>query len=435
MLHIDENVQALIAHTTALVRAKSRAAALRAGGGQELTPPARGAALAAIIENATPHAEQVAAAYVRNAEVMASVAAQAPVTRRHVAETQAPMARALVTNVPLAIDAMNNLALDALELQAADTGGGPPVGPLLAGALAHMIAVGHGLQWTLPTTAAEARDRRHAHEACPMGSNVERPDECHLSDGERADRRGEVRTALLHVSREFKKACVPEAEKLNQLLADSAAAEEFLFSTLVSTLTGAAKAAVPLDFVTTQFLDHLKAARGAQLKGQGDARLRDSASALAALEEAVDQALDGAGDALLKFDDDQLQTLVLILQQLTAEKFAPSVRNFVERYRAQVAPLGHDDKLESYPTSNPTLGMAEAVWIKLDATNKRLARVIHVERDIGDGFARLQTHHHYRFRTWIDDDLQGAARADAAPTVDATEIEDVPLNQIMAGHR
>lgn len=363
----------------------------------------------------------------------------------------------------------------------------------MLGILDEMTVAAAGLDWTRPAGLEDARARKFARDACPAEENDESPNECMLTDGERAQKRGKVIDDLTKLARGFFDACRQKAAELQKDLdADQRLAElvaGFAADLIIGVITGGAggvaaavvtKSALPASvtaFGRELGKSALKAAitKAPRSLGAGDSprdERRDTIGALDALAAEFQAAIDASVAHLEALDDGALMLLEATLEQYDRSQLEAHVRAFAKAYREQVAPIGMERPDSPHLDEHPDLLRAgrkatvRAARIALPGGRTRLALVEHItdgatagalrqagrtalvglDRAVGDHDDAMFSGPAYRdrqdawvaarsaevhFVRWIDDPRMQMLAATAAIDVAADDVADLPLDALV----
>lgn len=282
------------------------------------------------------------------------------------AEGLAPLALALEKARPEIYDALNNLV--RLGLQTMRRASPGPELQALAGTIHGLSTRAAPLGWIRPESLEQADERRFAHEACPDGAMDERPDVCTMTDTEREKEQRKAVHAMDQVVAKFFKACRNEKAALQAMIDADKAVGQFIggiaIELIVGAVTGgggkgasaasaalgeAGKATVrraPDLNKLTQHLTKYGGKLGTQKAGGAAGGMPEERTldAIDQLEHGFRTAVEELGGVLGEFDDTSLRELTFALELFSEEVAEERVKRFVAAYRAQVEPIGTEDR-------------------------------------------------------------------------------------------
>lgn len=304
----------------------------------------------------------------------------------------------------------------------------------LDSAVVTLQIVGADVGWVPPATLHEADLARYAHEACPTGARRERPEACLLTDSERVERRGDVKTRVINVIDSFRAACAPHLTTLGKMISRQQALREKVIGTFVGTLSsglGAITSGAAAAFVNRLGTEVGKAALSSfagPVEGEGTKNFVE------ALIEAMRARLTLVAETVRTLDDESLVKIGDRLERLDVATFTDALTPLVQAYQAQIDPLGRDVGGTTRLDLNLPPGTQfeyEAVTVKLPR-GPRLAQVAHEANDTPhDGPTHGATYHRYIFVRWIDE--QFAPVVGAAQELDAQVIEGLAFGDVIGG--
>lgn len=325
------------------------------------------------------------------------------------AEQAEPISRAVRQAYPEVVDSLNNLVRLSLETMRLAAAGDER--RALASTIDALSNFAAPLAWTRPASVEDANTRRFAHEACPDGAMDERPDNCTMTDAERAEKRSEVRLRLAEITAAMVTACANHQAELNAMIEDDRALGQFIggiavevILTAVSGGGGGAAAEVAGAEMTSEAaksavrraadIQKIAGTFGSYASKVGtqstpNAGRRDepaeqrTIAALAELQVAFAHALEDVRADLEGVDDLSLRELVLSVNLYDASLAERRVAAFVSSYRSQIEPLGSRDPLflQSQPDQRDLPGITTfraARITPLTGGTPRLAQIRHV---------------------------------------------------------
>lgn len=285
----------------------------------------------------------------------------------HAAESLAPLALALEKARPEIYDSLNNLV--RLSLQTMRRASPGPELIALAGTIDALSNHAAPLGWTRPESLEQASERRFAHEACPDGAMDERPDVCTMTDAERSEERLLTAVAIGRILDAFFAACDDQKAVIKAMIDADQAVGQFIggiaIELIVNAATGgggkgasaaaaalgeAGKASVRRAPDLNKIAQHLTkygGKLGTQKAGGAAAGTPEERTldAIDQLRRAFKDAVKELGDVLGELDDASLRELRFALELFTEEVAAERVKRFVASYRAQIAPIGTEDRI------------------------------------------------------------------------------------------
>ncbi|MBK9031548.1 MAG: DUF4157 domain-containing protein [Myxococcales bacterium] len=364
-------------------------------------------------------------------------------------ETDPAVVAAVARARPDVIDALNEVARASLVIDRGErfqTGalglfgaGGAAVSPSnaaeLRSVLATLATAGRALDWRAPTSIEAADTARHDHEPCPIGASPVHPEECPYTDAKRAELRGQLVTQGIHLVDLFDRACDVQKDALEPLLKASAEARRATLDVFQSSIkVGIGLYAPGLNKVVGLVID--------QAIGQAKAALAKvaldpspAAKTITMLKRLVSELraqMRELDRVAMSVADEQLTLLIDGLRSISEDTVKARVKDFVDRYRAQIEPIGSPlEHRDSAYQMRPERGEGIGARIRING-KPRAALVNHIvehnpiARISGGKPNRRET---FRFVRWLDDDM--ATMAGPLEDLDATQVTGLPLADLM----
>ena len=301
-----------------------------------------------------------------------------------------------------------------------------------------LSTAGRGMDWTAPTTRADADAARFAAEACP--ADEDRPDVCVLTPVRREELRRKLDRHTANALTAFTTACQVHKAALDKLIAKDRAHEKFVIDTFADIVSTALTAAVPGGKVAAfavKLTVKFGAARLTKAAGAHDPRVQTKRMIDAVLAEMAIN-ITGVADLAEQLDDRELIDVEAEFARLAAAGaplFERRLAPIIDKYRAQIEPLGHNvspwDPTAAGLADEYGLGDYEVAMIEFNGV-RRLAQVSHTSRAGLPGTVAQDT---YAFLRWIDPMftpmLSGVKTPDTTRTLNPDRIVNLPLAELM----
>ncbi|MBP8812060.1 MAG: DUF4157 domain-containing protein [Kofleriaceae bacterium] len=359
--------------------------------------------------------------------------------------------QALGSNRPVIFDALNNVTRVVLEIARATADAPGATGRAASSSPAALVthlanvsevdamnrmldtvaAIARPIGWSPPANLEQANVVRFAFEACPPGSDVERPEDCALGDARRVEARGDFYRACTAAHGEFKRATEKVKEPLESMIKEEQKARSLVVDIAIGALDKALGAAIPGmpavgDLVLGQAKDQLKSAmedasHAEPIPGQGTVSMLD------ALLEAIKEALATVQTTAKHLDDQAILAATKKVQQLDVPYFVARLTSLVVAFGQQIDPIGRPRTISDELGLSGPSGTWDAVRVRLPAGELRAAQVV---RGSQPGKKPGQYRPVYNFVRWID--AQFGPMVEGAPIIDYTGINSLPLGEVLA---
>lgn len=297
---------------------------------------------------------------------------------------------------------------------------------------------GRGMGWAPQATRADADAARFAAEACP--ADEERPGVCTLTPVRREEMRRKLDRHTANVLTAFTAACQVHKAALDKLIAKDRAHEKFVIDTFADIVSTALTAAVPGGKVAAfavKLTVKFGAARLTKAAGAHDPRAKTKRMIDAVLAEMAAN-ITGVADLAEQLDDRELIDVEAEFARLAAAGaplFERRLAPIIEKYRAQIEPLGHNvsprDPAAEGLAAEYGLGDYEVVQIEFNGI-RRLAQVSHTSKAGLPGTAAQET---YAFLRWVDPMfapmISGAKVPDTTRTLNPDRVVNLPLAETL----
>lgn len=299
-------------------------------------------------------------------------------------------------------------------------------------------AAGRGMGWAPQATRAGADAARFNVEACP--ADEERPGVCTLTPVRREELRRKLDRHTADALTAFTAACQVHQAALDKLIAKDRAGEKFVIDTFADILSTALTAAVPGGKVAgfaVKLGVKFGAARLTKAAGAHDPRAQTKRMIDVVLTEMAAN-ITGVADLAEQLDDRELIDVEAEFARLAAAGaplFERRLAPIIEKYRAEIEPLGHNvsprDPAAVGLASEYGLGDYEVVQIEV-AGKRRLAQVSHTTKHGLPGTTPQET---YAFLRWVDpmftSMLEGVKTPDTTRVLNPDRVVNLPIAEAM----